>query len=229
MESNILTKEEIEAAGFNYEPDESKCSPRKIRVHFDCNYYESGSWTERTTPEITDEWRKGLVEVLSREAYHFTHIHKVFVPPISPLGGRGVACRWLMISGHGDALTKKWHGTGLLEGLKPNQLSAASFYLNQVAQELVAKATGLVAGTPEHSRWDSICAIALPVGRTIFDKYPTRPDPKFIVEDVARFWDEKKELYEALKTGIAQDHDQRFQDLYMDYYDARGTISTVSS
>lgn len=216
---NLLTKEEIESVGFIYEPDVSKCHLTKIRMHFDCNYYKDGKWTERTTPtELTPEWKEYCKKAMLVDCHYWTHINKVFVQEISPMGGEGVMCRWVMMMGHGTEMTKKWYKTGLLEGLKPNQLSEAADYLNKIAQELIAKVGDAKEGSPEWTKFDSISGIALPVGIMLFEKYSNRPDPKFVVEDVARFWDEKRELYESLKTGIAQDHDQQFQDLYMDQF-----------
>lgn len=211
-------KEDIEAAGFIYEPDETKCKPRKIRCHFDCNYYESGSWTNQTTPDTSSkEWKDYCIERMVSDAYYWSHIHDVFVTPIAPLSGKGVMCRWVWISGHGTELTKRWYPTGMLEGLKPKQMPEASKYLHRVAQELidVAKYT---KDSPEEKRWDNICGIALPVARMIFDKYPIRPDPKFLVEDVVRFFDENKELYDACNSYICEDGDRQLQQFYMEKF-----------
>lgn len=215
MENNLLSKEDIESAGFFYEPDETKCKCTKIRMHYDCNYYESGSWTGRTTPEITPEWKEACKKALLVDSYYFSHIHDVFVPPVAPMQGKGVMCRWVMIRGHGDELSKKWYKTGLLEGLKPNQFPEASSYLNRVAQELIAKAGDAKEGSPEFTKFNDVAGIVIPVARLMFDRYSNRPDPKFVVEDVTRFWEGNQDLYAALKEGIAQDHDQQMQELYM--------------
>lgn len=217
---DLLTKEDIEKAGFIYEPDETKCKTRKIKLHFDCNYYESGSWVERTTPEITQEWKDGCGQVLLRDAYFWSHINKVFVPEVEPMSGGGVMCRWVMIKGWGTDLAKKWIDTGLLEGLKPNQLPDAASYMNRVAQELIAKVGDAKQGSPEWTKFDSVSGIVIPVARLMFDRYSNRPYPKFVVEDVSRFWDGNQDLYKALKEGIAQDHDQQIQELYMLHYES---------
>lgn len=162
------------------------------------------------------------------DCHYWSHINKVFVQEISPMGVEGVMCRWVMMMGHGTEMTKKWYKTGLLEEVKPNQLEAASEYLNRTAQELVAKAEGFTSGSAEHTRWDTICAIALPVARMLFDKQQT-PDPKFLVEDVSKFFDENKGLHEACNSYICQDGDQQLQELYIKHYDTRGTISSIPS
>lgn len=215
---NLLTKEEIEKFGFTYEPDETKCKTRKIKLHFDCNYYKDGNWTERNTPELTKEWKDGCGECLVRDAFNMPYLNRVFVPEVSPMSGEGVMCRWVMISGHGDALTDKWYKTGFLDGLKPNQVFEAASYLNRTAQELIERGTSFESGSAEYKRWDTITAIVLPVARTLYDKYPTPPDPTVLVEDVARFFDKHKELHEACNSYICSDGDKQIQELYVDHY-----------
>jgi hypothetical protein len=195
-------------------------------MHFDCNYYKDGKWSERTTPtEITPEWKEACKKAMLVDSHYWTHINKVFVPPVSPMSGEGVMCRWVMMEGHGDELTRKWYKTGLLDGLKPNQLGEAASYMNRVAQEIIAITVRdkIVKGSPEEKRMDDLAGIIIPVGRIIFEQYPVRPDPKFLVEDVLRFFDEKHELYEDLKTGMAQDHEQQFQQLYVMHFKERWT------
>lgn len=97
----ILTKEDIEKSGCIYEPDESKCSIRKIRVHFDCCYYKDGQWKYPIVTEIPNgEWKDSLIERLKELSQPWSCINDVFVPDIRPLSGEGVMCRWLMIRGH---------------------------------------------------------------------------------------------------------------------------------
>ncbi len=212
---DLFTKEEIEKYGFIYEPDVAKCKTAKTGPHYKCNYYKDGVFTDTTVPVLTDEWKAGTAELIKTRMPRFTHLHTVFVPDVSPMSGEGVMCQFVMVRGHGNELTDKWFKTGLLEGLDWEKCGEAAIYLNRVAQELVSKAVGLVEKSPEYSRWDSICGIALPVARMMIDKYPNRPDPKFLVEDVARFWDENQELYKDLGSYISQDQDRQMQELYM--------------
>jgi len=225
MENNLLTREDIESADFIYEPDASKCKTRKIRMHYDCNYYQSGSWEHRTTPEITPEWKEACKKALLRDAYYWSHIHDVFVPPIAPLQGQGVMCRWVMIRGHGDELSKKWYGTGLLEGLKPKDFSEASDYLNRVAQELIDKTKEVTFESPNFNQLSVFPGIVLPVARIFFDKYKISIEPKFVVEDILRFYDDNKQLYEELKNGIAQDHELEFIELYISKFEGTPMIA----
>ena len=214
---NLLTKEEIESAGFIYEPDESKCHYRKIHMHFDCNYYKDGRWTERTTPlEITPEWKEACKKAMFIDCYYWTHINKVFVQDISPLDGAGVMCRRTLMMGYGLEITKKWYGTGLLEGLKPNQMDAGALYLNKIAQEIIESNPKL--GTPEYEKLDCMGGILLSVARLIFDdKYPNNPpDPKWLMEDFEKFFDANKEVYNDLKKGsFSMDYDKEFGEFYV--------------
>jgi hypothetical protein len=97
---NLFTKEDIEKTGFTFEPDVTKCQTRKIRLHFDCNYYKDGKWSHRSTPTVNDEWKSMCGEVVKTNASNWSYIHSVFVPEVEPQSGQGVLCRWVMIEGH---------------------------------------------------------------------------------------------------------------------------------
>ncbi len=100
----LFSKEDIEKYGFLYEPDSSKCTSYNIGLHFDCNYYKDGQWTNRTSPETNDEWKSYASDYIKErmEGYnlHWKYIYSVFVPLISPLSGEGVMCRRVYIRGH---------------------------------------------------------------------------------------------------------------------------------
>jgi len=98
--NELFTKEDIEKYGFVYEPDESKCKITKTGPHYDCNYYKDGQFTGKIDHEIDDEWKSGTAEVVKARMPNWKYIHSVFVPDISPLSGKGVLCRWVMIKGH---------------------------------------------------------------------------------------------------------------------------------
>lgn len=215
MENNLLTKEEIEKAGFIYEPDEKKCQIRKIRLHVDCNYYKDGKWTGRTTPEFTQEWKEGCAQRLREDAYYWSHINKVFVPEVSPLSGEGVMCRWAMISGYGTALAKKWHPTGLLEGLQPKQFPEVSEYLNRVALKLIAMSPKDDKDGPEKTRVEQIAGMAIPLARKVFE-YQTRIEPEVLVEDFTKFYDEKQQLLKDLTetSYAALDGEMEFSGMF---------------
>lgn len=221
---DLLTKEEIEKAGFIYEPDETKCKTRKIRLHVDCNYYKDGKWTSRSTPEFTPEWKEACAQRLREDAYYLSHINKVFIPEIEPMSGEGVMCRWAMISGYGTPLAKRWIETGLLEGLLPKQFPEASEYLNQVTLELIARSPKQDRPKEEHQRAETIAGMVIPLARTLFEKYPNRPDAKVLVEDFSKYFDEKRELFDALAEGIAQDQEQEFMSLYQYEMKSRGLL-----
>lgn len=61
---DLLTKEEIEKAGFIYEPDASKCKTRKLRLYV-------------PAPEgIDDDYKKEIIEQIC-----YKHVHKVWETP----------------------------------------------------------------------------------------------------------------------------------------------------
>lgn len=140
------------------------------------------------------------------------------------MSGEGVMCRWAMIKGYGTDLAKRWIETGLLEGLEPKQFPEASEYLNKVAQTLIAMSPKDDKESPEKARMEKICGMAIPLARTIFEKYPNRPDAKVLVEDFSKYFDEKRELFDALAEGIALDQEQEFMSLYQYEMKSRGLL-----
>lgn len=98
--TKILTKEEIEKFGFIYETDVTKCKTAKTGPHFDCNYYMDGIWTHQSQSELTEEYKVNVVENIKLHYPSWKYINSVFVPNIEPRLGRGVMCRFVMITGH---------------------------------------------------------------------------------------------------------------------------------
>jgi len=97
----LFSKEDIEKFGFLYESDSTKCKMHNIGIHYDCNYYKDGKWTNQTTPAINDEWRKSASEIIRvRMNPTWKYIHSVFVLSITPQEGQGVMCRRVYIRGH---------------------------------------------------------------------------------------------------------------------------------
>ncbi len=104
---DIFSKEEIEAQGFIYEQDETKCKYGKTKAHFDCNYFKNGEFLDEDKVEeyIDETWKKLCWSTKLKpdlEGRKITHIHSIFVPSISPPkdNTHGVMCRWVMYLGH---------------------------------------------------------------------------------------------------------------------------------
>lgn len=97
----LFTKEEIEKFGFIYEPDISKCKTSKTGLHYKCNYYKDGEFTDPSVPILTDEWKSMAAGVIRTRNPQFTHLHSVFVTDVSPMSGEGVLCQFVMVDGHG--------------------------------------------------------------------------------------------------------------------------------
>ena len=98
--TELLTKEEIEKYGFVYEPDVTKCKTGKLGIHYKCNYYKDGKFTNTEQPEITDEWKIGALKVIKMRMPAYKYIHSVFVPDVKPMSGAGVMCQFVMMKGH---------------------------------------------------------------------------------------------------------------------------------
>ena len=105
MSIELFTKEEIEKYGFIYEPDVTKCKTMKTGLHYKCNYYKDGVFTDPTPPVLTDEWKEGTAEVIKVRRPQFTHLNSVFVPDVSPMSGEGVMCQFVMVEGRGNKIT----------------------------------------------------------------------------------------------------------------------------
>jgi len=100
----LFSREDIEKFGFLYESDSTKCRMYNTSLHFDCNYYKDGKWTNQTSPEITDEWKQYASDWIKQRMAGFgiqwKYLNSVFVMPISPLQGQGVMCRRVYVKGH---------------------------------------------------------------------------------------------------------------------------------
>lgn len=226
---NLLTKEDIEKFGFIYEPDESKCKLRKIKMHFDCNYYKDGEWTNRTTPIVDDEWKKRCGEVLKAEkenwSVKWTHLHSVGVADLKPMSGEGVACRWVMIQGHdmkklsNEEIVHRWNSTGLLDGLTEEDRLPCSLLLNNVADLLIGKFNERMKKIDDDFYGEGYMAgTILPVARRLYNKNERPkiiPSAEWLFEDYEKFLLENKSLYKDLKQGIACDGEAEFVTLYV--------------
>jgi len=208
----LFTKEEIEKYGFIYEPDETKCKTAKTGPHYKCNYYKDGVFTDTAGPVLTDEWKELVVEHIKSRIPQWTYFHSIFVPDVSPMSGEGVRCQFVMVRGHGNELVDKWFKTGFLDDIALDQYPEAALFFHHVAKEIIR--SNPTKGTPEWDRFDKLAGLVLPVAHDLFKKcYPHTPDPKWIMEQCEKFFDEHQSLYEDLKQGIAQDHEREFGEL----------------
>ena len=206
---DLFTKEEIEKYGFIYEPDVTKCKTTKTGLHYKCNYYKDGAFTDTTVPVLTDEWKAGTAEVIKCRMPQWTHLHSVFVHDVTPMSGQGVMCQFVMVRGHGNEIVDKWFKTGFLDDIEPEKCFEAAQFFHRVAKELIG--SNPKEGTPEYELIDKLSGIVLPVAHDLFKKfYPHTPDPVWVMEQCRKFFIERQGLYEDLKAGIAQDHDQQF-------------------
>lgn len=114
-----------------------------------------------------------------------------------------------------NELVDKWLPTGFLDDVPLEHRSKAAQFFHEVGVELIM-VTPEKDGPP-YERLNKMCAVVLPVAHDLFMKtYPHTPDPAWVVEHCGKFFDEKQELYEALKAGIAQDHDREFASICYD-------------
>ena len=96
----LFTQEEIIKYGFIYEPDVTKCKTSRSGLHYKCNYYKDGVFTDPEQPVLDEEWKSGTAEVIRARMPNLTHLHSVFVFDVIPRDGNGVMCQFVMVKGH---------------------------------------------------------------------------------------------------------------------------------
>jgi len=207
----LFTKEDIEKYGFIYEPDSSKCKTTKTGPHYKCNYYKDGVFTNPGEPELSDEWKASAAEVIKARMPQWTHIHEVFVPEVAPLSGEGVMCQFVMVRGHGTPIIDRWFKTGLLDDVPIEKIGEAAWFFHDIARTILTASFNAKEGTPEYERYENVTNLTFPVAHDIFHKFhPNVPKAQWIWDQCCKFFDERKGLYEDLKTGISQDYEREF-------------------
>lgn len=97
-------------------------------------------------------------------------------------------------------ITKKWNGTGLLEGLDEIQKDECAAILNRVAQIVIRDEP---EPTKKDKTYEEFCEFGLPMARRIYDcLYPSKikfPDIEWFVKDCSEFFNRNTELYHDLE------------------------------
>lgn len=110
--------------------------------------------------------------------------------------------------------TDRWNKTGLLDGMKENDMSIMAVILELIVQELIK--TCPPDNTPEKRKHEEFSGMILPIARRVFEQLEGKkfPDIKWLIEDYEKFYKERGYLIKDLNTHHAVDGEAEFCSMY---------------